>query len=255
MKNHILIRFFLFAFLAMLLLVGESQAERALFLKFDEGKGKETKDSSPTGLVGKIQGDPKWVDGKEGKCLEFDGKDDFVEFALDEKAIARISGMDALAAMFWTYPLEGNTVDYKYLFHQRSDIYWARIHELHYQFGMRNDKNQDTYIEGPKFQPNKWIHIALTYDGKKFRVYLDFQLLEEKPAQVGKLQTTRLGEKLYIASDPPTSPLRRFHGRIDEYQVYNTALTLAEIRSNAKAVVNPRSKLAITWGDIKITSE
>lgn len=197
MQNHLFslrngsmsvsIRFFIFALLAVLLMVGESQAERVVFLKFDEGSGKETKDSSPTGLVGKIQGDPKWVEGKDGKCLEFDGKDDFVEFTLDEKAIAKVSGMDALTVMLWAYPLEGNIIDYKYLFHQRSDIYWARIFQRRYEFGIRNEFGEDTFVQGPEFKPNEWIHIALTYDGQKFRVYLDFQLLEEKPAK-GKIK-------------------------------------------------------------------
>ena len=41
---------------------------------FDEGKGKVAKDSSGNGLDAELISGPKWVDGKFGKALEFDGK-------------------------------------------------------------------------------------------------------------------------------------------------------------------------------------
>ena len=41
--------------------------------KFDEGKGNTTKDSSGNGNDGTLMEKPKWVDGKFGKALEFDG--------------------------------------------------------------------------------------------------------------------------------------------------------------------------------------
>ena len=46
---------------------------------FDEGSGNKAKDSSGTGNGGDFQGNPKWVTGKFGKCLEFNGSEDFIE--------------------------------------------------------------------------------------------------------------------------------------------------------------------------------
>lgn len=45
---------------------------------FDEGRGDITEDFSGNGNDGKIVG-AKWVQGKFGRALEFDGKDDWVE--------------------------------------------------------------------------------------------------------------------------------------------------------------------------------
>ena len=45
---------------------------------FDEGKGDIATDSSDQGNDGEIHG-AKWVDGKFGKALEFDGVDNWVE--------------------------------------------------------------------------------------------------------------------------------------------------------------------------------
>ena len=41
---------------------------------FDEGKGEVAKDSSANGNDGELIGGPKWVKGKFGQGLEFDGK-------------------------------------------------------------------------------------------------------------------------------------------------------------------------------------
>jgi hypothetical protein len=40
---------------------------------FDEGKGDIAKDKSGMGNDGTITGNPKWVDGKFGKALSFNG--------------------------------------------------------------------------------------------------------------------------------------------------------------------------------------
>jgi len=46
---------------------------------FDEGSGDSTKDMSSEGNHGELVKSPKWVTGKFGKALEFNGKDNFVK--------------------------------------------------------------------------------------------------------------------------------------------------------------------------------
>ena len=46
---------------------------------FDEGKGDVAKDSSGNQNDGTLKNGPKWVTGKSGTALEFDGIDDYVE--------------------------------------------------------------------------------------------------------------------------------------------------------------------------------
>ncbi len=46
---------------------------------FDEGTGRIVKDMTGNGHDGKFVGDPKWVTGKFGKALEFDGSSNYVE--------------------------------------------------------------------------------------------------------------------------------------------------------------------------------
>jgi len=61
--------------------MSNAQVEESLvaFWNFDDGTGKTAKDSSENELDGELVGGPKWVEGKIGKALEFDGGDDYVE--------------------------------------------------------------------------------------------------------------------------------------------------------------------------------
>jgi len=49
---------------------------------FDEGSGKAARDFSGKGNSGGLMNNPEWVEGKFGKALKFDGKDDYVEISL-----------------------------------------------------------------------------------------------------------------------------------------------------------------------------
>ena len=53
---------------------------------FDEGSGDSTKDMSSKGNHAKLTEGPKWVSGKFGKALEFNGEDNCVQ---TEKKTAR----------------------------------------------------------------------------------------------------------------------------------------------------------------------
>ena len=51
---------------------------------FDEGKGDVATDASGNGLDGEFNGKPKWVEGKFGEALEFDGKSAYVQIPAHE---------------------------------------------------------------------------------------------------------------------------------------------------------------------------
>ena len=50
---------------------------------FDEGDGKKAEDITGNGHDGEFNGNPKWIDGKFGTGLEFDGEEDHVVVADD----------------------------------------------------------------------------------------------------------------------------------------------------------------------------
>ena len=71
----ILVLSFLFSTLMFCLVAQASLDDKSLvlYLSFDEGKGDTAKDGSKHGHEGKLINNPKWVGGKFGGALEFDG--------------------------------------------------------------------------------------------------------------------------------------------------------------------------------------
>ena len=51
---------------------------------FDEGKGDIATDASENGLDGELIDKPKWVEGKFGMALEFDGQSSYVQIPAHE---------------------------------------------------------------------------------------------------------------------------------------------------------------------------
>ena len=58
---------------------------------FDEGKGNVATDASENGLDGEFEGKPKWVEGKFGMALEFDGKSAYVQIPAHENPTEAIT--------------------------------------------------------------------------------------------------------------------------------------------------------------------
>ena len=79
-----LILSFLYSIAISLMVIIQSDAAvdletaRVIFL-FDEGNGNTANDHSGNGNDGKLVNKPKWVAGKYGKALEFNGADNYVE--------------------------------------------------------------------------------------------------------------------------------------------------------------------------------
>ena len=77
---------------------------------FDEESGKVAKDSSDNGYDGMFmgEGNPKWVDGKFGKALDFNGSTDYVE--VDSEPGLNITGDITIMAWFFKRPAGRGTI-------------------------------------------------------------------------------------------------------------------------------------------------
>jgi cysteine-rich repeat protein len=77
---------------------------------------------------------------------------------------------------------------------------------------------------------NRWYHVVVIGDGTNIRIFIDGVLVRTGP--VGLLATGNSAFTLRIGAsyDADAQPLRFFDGNIDEVQIYNRALTPAQIR-------------------------
>ena len=223
---------------------------------FDEGSGNVAKDSSGKDNTGAIHGGAKWVDGKLGKALSLDGTDDYVEINHDETLM--VGGEHTIALWFKLENVPGGGMgivtkdDWAPGFWWDADKIRHHTHDppatLHY---VDADWNPDT----------DWHHVAATWDGEKFDIYLDAESISSgvTDADIGRnaLTDKPLLFGIYLRTGQHDQWGAFFGGIIDEVVIFNTALSEDDIGTimndglKTVADIEPSGKLATTWAAIK----
>jgi len=242
---------------------------------FDEGKGEVAKDLSENNNDGTVKNGPKWVKGKLGKALEFDGKDDYVEIPDTDS----LDITDEITIVGWVYPnFYGQSNSKKPIAGDGSsvNILSKMVSKASYigpfWWEYRNNGNLNAYFAAvpdgtyltptiPDLPADKWSYIASTYDSSKgiANVYLDAALAATKSnPNFGPL---RAGVELVFGTGKGGGKYGKyFNGRLDEVAIFHSVLTENDInkimtRGLSKALgitaVSPSGKLAIVWGSIK----
>ena len=223
--------------------VAEQQESGAVGIwRFDEGQGTVVKDAGVNGNDGKIVNPEyaKWVEGKSGKGLEF----------LENEAQEGKNGCVVVRKLKSYDPSKGMTVEAWLKFndkHSRKDA--AFIANMGgwkgpgFRFIIAYDRLVFKSGDGKTlwgvasvsakqggFQNNRWYHLAGTYDGATYRVYVDG---EEVAAQTDERGITTGDKSLSIGSyaGGTGSPIK---GILDEVQIYNRARSAEEILRDAK---------------------
>ncbi|MFQ6115021.1 MAG: LamG domain-containing protein [bacterium] len=213
---------------------------------FDEGEGDIAKDSSLNGNDGEFVQNPKWVDGKLGKALEFDGAGSHVavgDFAGYSDNVTIVALIKTSEASGWNDIIVGPCGDV---------IFALKDSKLNFAGQCANPIPHNTWSK-TSLDDNKWHHVAGTYDGKEVSVYVDGELEASNPAG----GSFTIGEKHIGSRDDGQEA---YNDLIDEVAIFNVALSADDIKAIAKsglavalgmAAVSPTGKIAATWGSIK----
>jgi len=181
-------------------------------------------DSSGNGHDGTIQGDPQSADGKIGGALDFDGDDNISITGLQLPT-------EAFTIALWFNPLSTlNAAS------TRQDLlYWqvgnGRPHVTFNRSGTGEIglwPNVDGDLEGPltttrSWAAANWYHIAATFDGSDFKIYVDGNL----ESTVNHPGVHADASDLLIGSR--TNQRNYFQGKIDDVRLYEMALTDSQI--------------------------
>lgn len=212
------------------------------YLPMNDGKGDIVKDISPNGFNGKIVGgNSKWVNGKIGNGIEMTAE---AEIQIPDNKM--LDGMKALTLEIWlkqdAHQSTGviqkgtNWPGMSYLLQPWSD---QQVY-----FGIDNTSSRAIAPAG-SYPLGEWYHLAATFDGTTLKVFIN-----------GK---EKASAKSPVAECPDTNtPLQignRFTGVIDEFVIYNRALTEEEIKSDMASVslaVKAKNKLSTVWGYLKL---
>lgn len=222
---------------------------------FEEGFGKVAKDYSGKGNEGKIFGNPKWVNGKFGKALEFNGETDYIvvkdsdsldlnlitvsawinlsKYADDQRIVAKEEGVNDPYSVYCF--LISGTNDKKIEFRPTLDGRRQRI---------------ESKIDIPLGQ---WTHVSATYDGKEVVLYVNGEI-DTKTPLTGKMMTN--DKDLWIGASEFWTP-RFFNGVMDEVLLFNVPLSENDIKSlmtkglGIMLSISTVNKLISTWSAIK----
>jgi len=241
-----MVTFSLIMLLSLCSWAAEIDESIVLYLPFDEGKGKDTKDMSIYGHEANLVNDPEWVDGKTGKALEFDGSNYVMIPITDELQLSEIFTVN-----FWVMKAGQQPAEWNYMV-AGGTLKWAVI--------LNADQKVYVYTEDPAWSnalisdetlPDEWTHIAMIHDtDEAVEIYFNGELAGTglRPAPVNPSD----GSIMVGARNPGQE---FFAGTIDEVALYNRALTIDEIKRDMEAVggaaVSNSGKLASTWANIK----
>ena len=232
--------------------------ELVSYWSFDESDidGEKVKDAMGNN-DGTLQGGAPQVDGKIGKALEFDGKDDYVlvpdsdslDFETNFTWAAWLKTTAAQGTVMAKAPLEGN---------------WAEGGKSLFVAGgtLHFDICCVTSPDGMKrVNDDEWHYFVMTiefeFSGVDDRVlfYMDTEPDGERLCDVNRFEDPGHPFKIGYTNDNfPGMPY--FTGIIDEVAVYSRVLSVDEIKENFDATKGPiavgfAGKLAGTWGEIK----
>ena len=193
------------------------------YWKFDEGTGTIAVDSSSNNNNGSLQNmeETDWVDGISGKCLQFDGNNEYV-------TITHPGGLSTFTVAAWIKPsgnqvdgacivadkYDGSVVNYAIFFDERSSI--------------RGGIYDGYWYETPGYTLTNaiWTHVAFSYDGATLKLYINGDLGKT----LDWVGTPSSGElDIYIGKQWEYE--NYYKGLIDEVRIYNRALTPSEIKA------------------------
>jgi len=237
----------LFVFMLSISFMAMGQAEESLvgYWPFDEGAGKEARDASGNGHDGELIDDPKWVQGKFDKALDFEGTGSYVLVPDHDD----LDLSDALTIMGW-FNLNEAIAGNRRMMSKNDSIF------LIFDFGIADSldflvKPNNDFVESTTtFESGEWYHFAGTYDGDSLRIYINGEMEGEKS---GTPPITISGLDLWIGFDDWDSAVG-FHGIMDDVRIYSKALTADEIGKAMEgpvAVQMSAEKLPVIWAAIK----
>jgi len=226
MRAGLVCRFSLVAVVA-LALTSVASAELVGWWKFDDGSGTLAADSSGKHNDGTISGDAQWVVGKRDGALQFNGSNTNVQaphIPFDSQSFT---------VAMWVNPVLYTAE--QVVFSQ--GLTGSTNTDMHFRLGGPGSTNvptggarmgfysNDLDTAGGLIQDNTWYHLTFWYDfdHKNRRIYINAEQKAEAAANpfLGTAGNTIIGS---------WGTGQWFRGIIDDVQVYNHALTDAEIR-------------------------
>ena len=232
---------------------GQIDDSMVLALSFDEGGGVDAHDSSLYSNNGKV--DAKWVkNGRFNGAVEFDGAGTDVVVVADDESLLLLEG-GTLMAWSWIMTESGHATWNRVMIKSADNGGTTNGYDLLFDRALGYSIRFCAVECNSHFpmETENWHHVAVTFDGETILVYADGENVSEIPQLGPTVDST--GFDLHIGNGAAFD--RPYHGILDEVRIFNRVLEEDEIafqmerNTNEVIAVDPLSKLATTWADIK----
>jgi hypothetical protein len=216
-----LIPFVLVLGLILTNMAGAADPDLVAHWKFDDGSGTTLFDSSGNGHDGTLMGDPKWVPGKLGGALEFDGDGDYVDCGASSDFEIPVN----LSITCW---IKVNQFDKTWqAIMTTSDSSW-RVHRSSSSNNIAWGTSglSPTDLTGTTdVSTGEWFHIAAVYNGTQKLLYINGNL-DASSDSTGNISTSSM--PVFIGENSGATN-RFWDGLIDDVRIYSRALSETEI--------------------------
>lgn len=207
--------------------------------KFDEGfsttlnnsgNGGSTYNGASSNMASPPTSDSGWTNsGKLSRGLVFDGSDDVVTVT-NGTGIDLNDNLANFTFSSWIYPDSDGEADTGQIFNKGTNTY-LRVDsqgstDLDLECNL--DRTTDTNVNvTDALTTGTWSHVACSWNGTTLSVYVDGRLRGSSSSGSGAIAAD--ANNLLIGG----STSNNFDGRIDEFKVYNSALTQSEVSLDA----------------------
>ena len=200
-----------------------------LYLPLEEGSGTMTKDLSGWGNHGTLVNGPTWTTGRVGKCLSFDGSDDYVRCAI-------FNGVPSYYLTVCAWIKTSSTSEQSILTQGRSPSNYSNV----YNFKVKNNKLQFWDYTGTAYGFNEsqysnttvtdgnWHFVCFVKNGTSGTYYLDGNADGTPTAAIN---VSYVNNDFVIGRDYRDN-VYPFIGLIDEVRIYSRALSASEIQDH-----------------------
>jgi hypothetical protein len=203
---------------------------------FNEVVSNKLANLAATNGSGRIHEDPRFIGGKFGKAAELSGENGFTF-----PGIGHFSRADPFSLSIWveTTQLAPRAV---VVHHSKAPVdagsrgYELLLENGHVAFGLHHmwPGNSLKVMSRQSLPTNTWTHLAVSYDGSSrasgVKIFIDGQSVESEVIRDGLFKDIS-----YEGGEPELAIGYRFRdngfkgGHVDEFRVYNRALTAVEV--------------------------
>ena len=154
--------------------------------------------------------------------LTFNGIDNSVNF----NNTYNLSGNFSIETWIKPNAINGNI---QTILSKRNEGNWTTGYDLRLYNNEIQFYANNTSVTRTGITVNRWYHIAVTFDGAAYRLYVDGLLVNTKTTTVSPAPNTA-NALLGAMSRPNNTPTNYYNGWMDEVRIWNTRLTVDQIR-------------------------